>query len=714
MDAALPSLTTWIAEVNTLLKTQSAEKTWEKISHNKAFLREPFAVHQSIFNLIYPNWHQDPESAPAWIPSSDVVKTANLTQFMATLGFTDLSLFRLWAREHYQDFWAKVAATLPIKFKKPAEQTVTFSNNEETPTWFPNATLNIADSCFTTTPTQTAITYLDQQQRIQHLTYQALDELSNQVANGLVALGYQPGDAIGMAIPMNKEAVAIYLGIIKMGGVIVSVPDSFSSQEMLTRFNIAKTKLIFTQDSTRWGGKEQPLYQKVKELDIKAVVLTLNQPTVVSAELLSSPRKRGSMLAFTDLSREEGGNSGMDPRLRGDDSVSARTTDQPTNELRVDDLSWPQFLSPQTQFDSVACDPMSACHILFSSGTTGEPKAIIWNHTTPIKAASDAYFHQNIKPGDVLAWPTSLGWMMGPWLVFAALINHASLALYTEAPKDKVFGTFIQEAGVTMLGVVPTLVAVWRQTDCMHGLDWHHIKIFSSTGECSNPDDMLYLMSLAGYPPIIEYCGGTEIGGAYLSSTVIEKNYPSLFTAPTMGLDITILDETGKPSRTGEVAIIPPSIGLSTTLLNADHHHIYFDNMPTTESGIKLRRHGDQIKQLAGGHFSILGRADDTMNLGGIKISAAEIERSLANTDDVLEVAAIAISPPDNGPSLLVIFAATTKPLDKANLLKIMQKNINNSLSPLFKIYDVVLTTNLPKTASNKIMRRTLRNQYKI
>lgn len=666
MDASPPSLATWIAETNRLLNIQSTEKTWEDISHNKSFISEPFAVQRHIFNLIYPNWHEDPESAPAYIPSQETIKTANITQFMTALGFNDLSLFRQWAREHYQDFWANVITTLPIQFKKPATQLVAFSD-EETPSWFPNAALNIADSCFTTDPTQIAITYLDAQQRIQHLTYQALDELSNQVANGLITLGYQPGDAIGMAIPMNKEAVAIYLGIIKMGGVIVSVPDSFSSQEMLTRFNIAKTKLIFTQDYTRWGGKEQPLYAKVKELDIKAIVLALNP---LANEL----------------------------------------------ELRANDLSWPPFLSPHTKFDSVACDPMSACHILFSSGTTGEPKAIVWNHTTPIKAASDAYFHQNIKPGDVLAWPTSLGWMMGPWLVFAALINHASIALYTEAPKDIAFGTFVQDAHVTMLGVVPTLVALWRQTDCMQGLNWKHIKAFSSTGECSNPDDMLYLMSLAGYPPIIEYCGGTEIGGAYLSSTVIEKNYPSLFTAPTMGLDIVILEEspalhTGY--KVGEVAIVPPSIGLSTTLLNANHHHIYFDHMPTTEKGLTLRRHGDQIKQLAGGHFSILGRADDTMNLGGIKISAAEIERSLTNLDDVIEVAAIAVSPPDNGPSLLVIFAATTQPLNKANLIKVMQKKINTSLSPLFKIHDVVLTANLPKTASNKIMRRALRKQYK-
>ena len=164
----------------------------------------------------------------------------------------------------------------------------------------------------------------------------------------------------------------------------------------------------------------------------------------------------------------------------------------------------------------------------------------------------------------------------------------------------------------------------------------------------------------------------------------------------------------------GEVAIIPPSIGLSTTLLNADHHQIYFANMPTLPDGKILRRHGDQLKQLPSGHYSILGRVDDTMNLSGIKISAVEIERVLTGLPNIIEVAAIAVSPPDNGPSLLVIYAETTENGDKTILMREMQKKINMHLNPLFKISDIVFVRELPKTASNKIMRRVLRKQYKL
>ena len=83
--------------------------------------------------------------------------------------------------------------------------------------------------------------------------------------------------------------------------------------------------------------------------------------------------------------------------------------------------------------------------------------------------------------------------MMGPWLIYASLVNRATMALYGGAPTGRDFGQFVADAEVTMLGVIPSLVKTWRATDCMRALDWSRIRRFSSTGECSNPDDMLYL-----------------------------------------------------------------------------------------------------------------------------------------------------------------------------------------------------------------------------
>jgi acetyl-CoA synthetase len=281
-------------------------------------------------------------------------------------------------------------------------------------------------------------------------------------------------------------------------------------------------------------------------------------------------------------------------------------------------------------------------------------------------------------------------------------------------PTGKAFTKFVEDAGITMLGVVPSLVKAWKNSNAIDGLDWSKVKVFSSTGECSNREDMLFLMSQASYKPVIEYCGGTEIGGGFATGTVVQPAAPATFSTPALGLDLVVLDENGQPSNQGELFVVPPSIGLSVTLLNRDHHQVYFQGTPRTPDGKVLRRHGDQMELLSKGYIQAQGRADDTMNLGGIKISSAEIERVLNRVDGVIETAAIAVPPKDGGPSLLVVYVVA-KPdakQDKHEMLPTMQKQIKTQLNPLFKIYQIEFIETLPRTASNKVMRRVLRSRF--
>ncbi len=639
------------------------EKRWQIISKKILTPQHAFSIHLLIFTALFPMWRENPETAPAWIPDQSVISSTHIFKCMTAFNLETVHALHHFSITHYLIFWEYMIRELNIIFHKPPQKISDTTQGIEAITWLPGAAFNIVDSCLSAPPHATAMIYQETDQTIHHVSFGELTQLVNQVANSLVDYGVVAGDTIGMIMPMTPLAVAIYLGIIKMGGVVVSIADSFSSEEIAIRLQLTKTKAVFTQDFVVWNGKKMPLYEKIKQALPNKIIVIPNEKILSIA-------------------------------------------------LRDEDHEWKSFLSQKIDFTAFSCQAMTPCHILFSSGTTAEPKAIIWNHSTPIKVASDAYFHQNIQANDVLAWPTNLGWMMGPWLIYAAFIHHATIALYPDAPKDQHFGRFIQNAKVTMLGVVPTLVAHWRKTQCMEGLDWHRIKMFSSTGECSNPEDMLYLMSLAGYQPVIEYCGGTEIGGAYMTSTVIENNYPSLFSTPAMGLNVTIINEEGQPASVGEVAIIPPSIGLSTQLLNANHHDIYYANMPLSIDGEILRRHGDQIKRLANGYYMILGRTDDTMNLGGIKISAAEIERALAGIPEITEIAAIGVPSQGNGPEQLVIYASTQSNLNKNDIMKIMQKKINDRLNPLFKIHDLVFVDEITKTASNKMMRRVLRKTY--
>ncbi len=657
--------------VNQILPTQSPTACWYEISRYILTPQHPFALHQVLYETVYADFDRATHGPPpAWFPTDEDITEANITRLMAELHIKTYLELHAWSVNNRDTFWQMMIDRLDIK----AMATTTEPQKDATGITTELAKLNIVESCFDAPNDAIAIvTQRENDAYLKTLTYRELEDLTNRVANGLLDIGVKQGDAIAIDMPMNAESVAIYLGIVKTGCVVVGIADSFAPDEIATRLRIGKAKAIFTQDYINRAGKRLPLYQKV---------IAANAPKAV---------------VFASEGRE---------------SIA--------QIQREGDMTWDDFLSEKATFTAIPCHPDEHTNILFSSGTTGEPKAIPWTHTTPIKATADAYLHHDIHPGDVLAWYTNLGWMMGPWLIYASLINKATIALYDGVPTGRDFGIFVQNAKVSMLGVVPTLVRAWKNTGCMHGLDWQAVRAFSSTGECSNPEEMLFLMSLAGYKPVIEYCGGTEIGGGYITGTRVQPAAPSTFTTPALGVDFRLFDENGAPTENGEVFIVPPSLGLSTSLINADHNEVYFAGTPQPN----LRRHGDAIERLgslfetepwlAGIKYRVHGRVDDTMNLSGIKVSSAEIEEVLNTIDVVQETAAVAVPPKGGGPSRLVIYAVLaasgTGPA-KQELHATLQAALSEHLNPLFRIHDVVIVDTLPRTASNKVMRRLLRQQ---
>ena len=656
-----------LSQINHLLASLPAVECWQCFSQRILKPQHPFSLHELLYQTAFSDWDSSQGSPPVWVPSDKQIQATNIAALMKELNIASYSELHAWSVQNRVEFWDMIIRRLNIYFQEKYTQIVNLSQGIESPQWLVGARLNIVESCFQAPQNDAAIIFQKEEGSLSTLTYGELEALTNRVANSLLKVGFSPGDLIAIAMPMTAESVAIYLGIIKAGCVVVSIADSLAAEEIAIRLNLSRARAIFTQDYILRAGKHLPLYTKVIEADpLKAIVLANNS------------------------------------------SLSVK--------LRQQDLSWDEFLSPTEQFDAFPAHPNAYTNILFSSGTTGKPKAIPWTQITPLKCAVDGHLHHDIHPRDVVAWPTNLGWMMGPWLIYASLINRATIALYYGALTGREFGQFVRDARVTMLGVVPSLVSTWKTTSCMQGLDWSAIKAFSSTGECSTPQDMLFLMSLAEYKPIIEYCGGTEIGGGYLTGTVVQPCAPSTFTTPALGLDLAIFDENGYPADKGEVFIIPPSIGLSTELLNKDHHQVYFVDTPSlSTSSTPLRRHGDQIERLPNSYYRAHGRTDDTMNLSGIKVSSAEIEQVLNTVEGVCETAAIVISPPQGGPSQLVIYvvlAPTVQP-DKATLMASLQEAIKRHLNPLFKISDLALVEALPRTASNKVMRRVLRDHYR-
>ncbi|MBA0852629.1 hypothetical protein Goshw_007756, partial [Gossypium schwendimanii] len=281
------------------------------------------------------------------------------------------------------------------------------------------------------------------------------------------------------------------------------------------------------------------------------------------------------------------------------------------------------------------------------------------------------------------------------------------------------------DAGVTVLGTVPSLVKTWKNSNCLEGLDWTKIKCFATTGEASNVDDDLWLSSKSYYKPVLECCGGTELSSTYIQGSLLQPQAFGTFSTAAMTAGFVILDEHGHPyvrayspddkACVGEVGLLPLYLGATNRLLNADHEKVYFEGMPM-HNGMRLRRHGDVLKRTVGGYLIVQGRADDTMNLGGIKTSSVEIERVCDGADEsILETAAITVAPLGGGPEQLIMFVVLKKEYShQPEKLKILfSRAIQSNLNPLFKVSFVKIVPEFPRSASNKLLRRVLRDQVK-
>ncbi len=642
---------------------------WTRLLPELKNLSSPTAI-ANLYQRCFSEWNRTALGpAPMWIPNQESQSHSNLGQWMQEKQIPSFQEFHSWSVQNRNDFWLEAIDRLGIDFKTKPQAIVADLSEIESPTWLPGATMNIAASCFQASPQGTAIVFQRADKvassSLEKWTYEVLETKTKEIASSIRACGYQPGDALAVVLPMTAESVAIYLGIVWAGCIVVSIADSFAPKEIQNRLRIANAKGVFTYDHVLRAGKSLSMLTRVIEsTELPIVVLGSNE--------------------------------------------------EPPSVNRSQDLTWCDFLAKgQGGNDELhIAAPNDAINILFSSGTTGDPKAIPWTHTTPIKCAIDGYCHQDIQPGHVTCWPTNLGWMMGPFLIFATLINRGTIALFEDAPVGPAFGRFVQDASVNMLGVIPTIVQNWRATGDMETFDWTAINVFSSTGESSQPDDMVYLSALAKMRPVIEYCGGTEIGGGYITSTVLEPNIPSAFSTAAVGIEFDLLDGQGNSTDEGEVFLVPPSIGLSTRLLNRDHHETYFAGTPTRSDAVPLRRHGDFMRRLPNGYFVAGGRVDDTMNLGGIKVSSAELERVMNQTEGVVETAAIAIAAA-GGPEELHVFVVQRGTSTAAFLTTAFNQQLRNELNPLFKVKTVHIVDSLPRTASNKVMRRKLRDSVK-
>ena len=384
-------------------------------------------------------------------------------------------------------------------------------------------------------------------------------------------------------------------------------------------------------------------------------------------------------------------------------------------------LAFPNRTIHENPFEIPALEPTDANDpliILYSSGTTGRPKGIAHVHCGfPIKAAQDMAFGTDVGRGARISWVTDIGWMMGPWLIYGALINGATMCLYDGSPDypnaDRMW-EFSAKHKVEILGISPTLIRVLstKGDDLPKKHDLSSLRAFASTGEPWNPAPWYWLFEKVGDGklPIINYSGGTEISGGILMGNPLLSQKAGSFSAPCLGIDADILDEEGNSAAAGEVgelAIRKPWIGMARGFWEENERYLetYWSRFE------KIWVHGDFAMKDADGHWYILGRSDDTLNVAGKRVGPAEIESLLVADERVAEAAVIGVPHSIKG-TAMVAFCVLTENTEtenlEAELKSVVAKDMGKPLTPS-RIYFV---SALPKTRNAKVMRRVIRSAY--
>jgi acetyl-CoA synthetase len=577
-------------------------------------------------------------------------------------------------------FTAAMLEYLDIRFYQPYTRVLDLPDGPAWPRWVGGGKMNIVHNCLdkyqgTQVEERPALVWEAEEGTSGSLTYGELYRQVNAAAATLRRLGLGKGDPIGLYMPMSPEIVIALLAIAKTGGIILPLFSGYGSEAVASRLADAGAKALLTADGFFRRG--QPVAMKPIADEAVARVPSLQHMIVLKRAGLEIPMTPGRDHWWHEC-------------------ISSGSIEAPTEITSAEDTLM----------------------LIYTSGTTGRPKGAVHTHAGfPVKAAQDMAFGADLHPGEMIYWITDMGWMMGPWLVFGALILGGALFIYDGAPDYPSVGRvweMVARHKITHLGVSPTLIRalIPHGEGPVRSQDLSSLRLFASTGEPWNPDPWMWLFETVGEGriPIINYSGGTEISGGILMGNPILPLKPCAFSAPCPGMAADVFDESGKPVRgkVGELVIKAPWIGMTRGFWRDPdrYYETYWSRWP----GVWV--HGDFAAIDEDGMWYILGRSDDTIKVAGKRVGPAEIESILVSHPQVVEAAAIAIPDEIKG-SAVVAFCVLSARCDECEELRLKLKSmVAHSLGKPLAPKAILFVSDLPKTRNAKVMRRMIRSAY--
>jgi len=475
---------------------------------------------------------------------------------------------------------------------------------------------------------------------------------------------------VAIYLPMGPEAVVSLYAVASIGAVAVPLFSGFAATAIASRIRDAGVRAVITADGTVRRGKTVRMLSQVREALAACPSVEL---TVVVANLGEPPE--------TGRDRE---------------------------------LPWPLLL--ETEAD-LAAEPTAASDILllaYTSGTTGKPKGAVHTHAGfLVKTASEVAYGFDITPGRVFCWITDMGWIMGPLSVIGTHANGGTLLLYEGSPDvpdpDRLW-RLAQRHRVSMLGVSPTLIRALRAASPgVSDADLSSVRVIGSTGEPWDPESYEWLARdvFGGRVPVINFSGGTEVGGSFLCPYPVEDIRSCSLGGPALGMDVDVVDDSGQRlrGRIGELVCRQPWPAMTRGIWRDDER--YREAYWSTFAG--MWRHGDYARADADGSWFILGRSDDVMNVAGKRVAPAEIESVVAADPAVAESAVVGIPDAAKGEAIWAFYVPRPGAEDEETVRARMRQRVAGELGKPFAPSRVVRVPQLPKTRSAKILRRAVR-----
>jgi acetyl-CoA synthetase len=617
-----------------------------------------------------------------WRPDDRTRRRSRIAGLMSEHGFADLQSLHRRSVDDPEWFWGAVVPDLDIAFDRPFSRVLDETGGKEFPRWFVGGKINVAHNCLDRWAEgpegdRPAVVWEAETGESESVSYRELHADVISFARYLRSVGVGKGDRVGLFVPMIPETAVAFLACARIGAVVVPAFSGYGPDGLAARLQGCDVSVLVTADGFRRKGG------------------VVEMKSVVDEACAHSPSVR-TVVVIQHMGSEA--------------PINAR------------DVAWEDALAYGRGSDldtsCVSLDPNDPLMIVYTSGTTGRPKGVVHSHAGFLtKAGVDFGYSLDVQDDDTVLWITDIGWLMGPLLIVGTLMFGGTAVFYEGIPDFPDPGRVwdvVERHGVTLFGVSPTLVRNLSAAGdhWLQGRSLRSLRAFASTGEPWNADPWQWLFTRvgAGKLPILNYSGGTEIGGGILTCYPTLPLRPCAFSGPALGMDVDVVGDDGSSLRgeVGELVVRNTWPGMAHGFWRDPDRYLeaYWLRFPGTWV------HGDLASVDADGYWYVTGRSDDILKIAGKRVGPAEVESAVVAHPAVVEAAVVGVPDDLKGQSLVCFVVLKAGTSGGPDLERDISSSVGERLGKALIPRRIVFVMGLPKTRSGKIMRRAIRGKY--